>query len=75
MSMAYQSIVFTFNICTDRPDSEEQSDTRFDMSIYVLIDFSLTVKAAILIFISERSSAISSAKEGKSGFIYNLVKC
>ena len=40
----------------------------------VLIDFSLTVKAATLIFISGRGSAISSAQEGKSGFIYNLVK-
>ena len=40
----------------------------------VLIDFSLTVKAATLIFISGRGSAISSAKEGKSGFIYNLLK-
>ena len=34
----------------------------------------LTVKAATLIFISGRGLAISSAKEGKSGFIYNLVK-
>ena len=40
----------------------------------VLIDLSLTVKAATLIFISGRGSVISSAKEGKSGFIYNLVK-
>ena len=40
----------------------------------VLIDFSLTVKAATLIFISGRGSAISSAEEGKSGSIYNLVK-
>ena len=40
----------------------------------LLIDFSLTVKAATLIFISWRGSAISSAEEGKSGFIYNLVK-
>ena len=40
----------------------------------VLIDFSLTVKAATLKFISGGSSAISSTKEGKSGFIYNLVK-
>ena len=40
----------------------------------VLIDFSLTLKAATLIFISERGSAISSAKQGKSGSIYNLVK-
>ena len=40
----------------------------------VLLDFSLTVKAATLIFISGCDSAISSAKEGKSGLIYNLVK-
>ena len=42
--------------------------------ILVFIDFSLTVKAATLIFISERGSTISSAKEGKSGSIYNLAK-
>ena len=40
----------------------------------ILLDFSLTVKAATLIFISGRGAAISSAKKGKSGFIYNLVK-
>ena len=40
----------------------------------LLLDFSLTVKAATLIFIYGCGSAISSAKEGKSGFIYNLVK-
>ena len=40
----------------------------------VLIVFSLTVNAATLIFISARGSAISSAKEGKSGFIYELIK-
>ena len=40
----------------------------------VLLDFSLNVKAATLIFISGCGSAILSAKEGKSGFIYNLVK-
>ena len=40
----------------------------------ILIDFSLTVKAATLIFISGRGLAISSAKQGKSGSIYNLVK-
>ena len=39
-----------------------------------LIDVSLTGKAAALIFISGRGSAISSAKEGKSGCIYNLEK-
>ena len=42
--------------------------------ISILLDFSLTVKAATLIFISGRGSAISSAKEGKSGTIDNLVK-
>ena len=45
----------------------------FDPSLHVLIDFSLMVKAATLVFISGRGSAISSAKEGKSGFIYNLI--
>ena len=39
----------------------------------VLLDFSLTVKAATLIFISRCGSAISSAEERKSGFIYNLI--
>ena len=42
--------------------------------MYILIDFSLTVKAATLIFISGCGSAVSSAKQGNSGFIYNLVK-
>ena len=41
---------------------------------YILIDFSLTVKAATLIFIFGHRSAIPSVKEGKSSFIYNLVK-
>ena len=36
----------------------------------LLLDFSLTVKAATLIFISGCGSAISSAREGESGFIY-----
>ena len=40
----------------------------------LLLDFSLTVKVATLIFTSGCGSAISSAKEGKSGFIYNFVK-
>ena len=38
--------------------------------IFIFIDFSLTVKAATLIFISGRGSAISTAKQGKSGSIY-----
>ena len=41
---------------------------------HLLIDFSLTVKAVTLIFISGRCSASSSAKQEKSGSIYNLVK-
>ena len=45
-----------------------------DRKCKVLLDFSLTVKAATFIFISGRGSAISSAKEGKSGSISNLVK-
>ena len=44
---------------------------RFD---HYHIDFSLTVNVATLIFISGCGSAISSPKEGKSGFIYNMVK-
>ena len=40
----------------------------------ILKDFTLTVKVATLIFISGRGSAISSAIQGKSGSIYNLVK-
>ena len=42
--------------------------------LHILLDFSLSVKAATLIFIYGRGSAISSAKEGKSGFIHNLVE-
>ena len=41
---------------------------------FVLLGFSLTVKATTLISIFGRGSAIASAKEGKSGFIYNFVK-
>ena len=41
------------------------------MTVHVLIDVLLTVKAATLIFISGRGSAVSSAKEGKSGLIYS----
>ena len=43
-------------------------------SAQILLDFSLTVKAATLTFISGCDSAISPAKEGKSGSIYNLVE-
>ena len=47
------------------------------MSVFrylIFIDFTLKVKGATLIFISGRELAISSAKEGKSGFIHNLVR-
>ena len=45
------------------------------LSMSILIyDFSVAVKAATLIFIPGSGSTISSATEGKSGFIYNLVK-
>ena len=47
---------------------------QFPSAIYLLLDSSLTVKAATLIFISGCGSAISSAEEETSGFIYNLVK-
>ena len=40
----------------------------------LLIGFSLTVKAATVIFIYGRGSAISSAKKGNLGSIYSLVK-
>ena len=40
----------------------------------VLIDVSLTVKAATLKFIFGLGSAISSAKKGKSDSMYNLLK-
>ena len=40
--------------------------------LHVLIDFSLTVKAVTLLFIAGRGSAISSAKEGKSGVFFYL---
>ena len=58
------------------PSTWNESAREFLMmtALQVLIDFSLTVKAVTLIFISGRGSAISSAKEGKSCFIYNLVK-
>ena len=41
---------------------------------FVLLDFSLTVKAATLIFISGCGSDISSSKEGKSSFIKKFGK-
>ena len=54
----------------------DQAHFMFDLKIIsvkccemqILIDFSLIVKVATLIFISGRGSAFSSAKEGKSDF-------
>ena len=46
----------------------------FLIYVQVLMDFLLTVKAVSLIFIAGRCSAISSAKQERSGSIYNLVK-
>ena len=42
-------------------------------SLKVCYNFLLSLKAVTLIFISERGSVISSAKQGKSGSIYNFV--
>ena len=52
----------------------EDLEETFPVLQEVLIDFLLTVKAATLIFISGRGSAILTARQGKSGSIYNLVK-
>ena len=46
-----------------------QNSTAVNLNVSILIDFSLTVKVATLIFISGLRSAISSPKEGKSGSI------
>ena len=43
-------------------------------SLILLIDFSLTVKAATLLFISGRGLANLSSIKGKSGSIYKLGK-
>ena len=46
-------------------------DTKGNKMQYILIDFTLTVKAATSIFISGRGSAFSSAKQRLSGSIRN----
>ena len=56
------------------PFDQQTCSMEVSKAITILIDFSLTAKAATFIFISGCGSAISSAREGKSGFIYNLVK-
>ena len=67
-------LVFTAVLLCRQWKASINDTSIFTMKIVsLLIDFSLTVKVATLIFISGRGSAISSAKEGVSGFIYNLV--
>ena len=46
----------------------------YHFRVTVTLTLLLTVKAVTLIFMSGRGSAMSSAKEGKSGPIYNLSK-
>ena len=71
-------MVFFFNFNFDKKSADDNKFIKnyppYKVLNLLLIDFSLTVKAATLIFISGRGSAISSAKEVKSGSIYNLVK-
>ena len=64
----------THSIASLRPYAESPLSPQCEVIIKVLMDFSLTVKTATLIFISGRGSAISSAKQGKSGSFYNLVE-
>ena len=59
-----------FHMCDKYPKSHELAH----LFSIILIDFWLTVKAATLIIISGCCSASSSAKQEKSGSIYNLVK-
>ena len=66
MSVISTTLCFNRSLCLDHYSAS--------FWIPVLIDFSLTVKAATLIFISGYGSAILSAKQGKSGLINNLVK-
>ena len=53
---------------------QKQKSVHNFRTFIVLIDFSLTVKAATLIFMPWHGSAISSAKQRKSGSNYGLVK-
>ena len=69
-------LIITFRAKTgiprDRILSQSLTLMIVSLSYNVLLEFSPTVKAATLIFISGCGSAISSAKEGKSGFIYKV---
>ena len=66
-------VSLTVKLCRYELKKRAGMDLSCSMYMYYLT-FLLTVMAATLIFISGRGSAISSAKEGKSGSIYNLVK-
>ena len=67
LSQVIDEEVFRFTCEVDKIQEEAEL-------FILLIDFSLTVKAATLIFIPGRGSAIPSAKQGKSGSIYNSIK-
>ena len=78
----YQIILYFIECCGKNQHVSRVCSTSANASFFteqdeiylVLLDFSLSVKAATLIFISGCGSAISSAKQGESGFIYSLVK-
>ena len=61
-----------FGVC--KQQMQREACYHVNLVEQILIDFSLTVKALTLIFISGRCSASSSAKQEKSGSFYNLVK-
>ena len=68
----FVNIFVAFIIITFQEQGESDlGDQDLDKN-QVLLDFSLTVKAATLIFISGRGSAISTAKQEKSGSFYSL---
>ena len=62
-----------FNVISAWSEMINLKSDQLEILLSVSFDFSLSVKAATLIFISGCGSAISSAKEGESCFIYNLV--
>ena len=75
MWFTYKTKLSKKNLLLPRVHCQNKQPERIKMTSYFeLLDFSLTVKAATYIFISGRGLAISSAKQGKSGSIYNLVK-
>ena len=69
MSRSFQN--YEYSLCISM---RLNSSGQYSWPVPILFDFSLTVKVATLIFISGCGSAISAAKEGKPGFIYNLVE-